>query len=246
MAKRTVLIGLLFTCSGAPAAELLWGFGPQDGMPYVAVRHQQLVGGFTRLLGERVADRLAVRVRFIETPNNRLEGFLQEGRIQLICNANPSWVTQADHLHWSQPLYQEEDSLLQHAESADYSELVSLHGKTLGTSLGFVYSAPLMAAFSNGSVQRQDVRDLETRVHMLSRRRLDALIDMRRPLAYYLARNPELPVRFSSWVVSRYWMHCVYSPHLGVAAEQMDKVLLELREHGEIDAMLNQAARETY
>lgn len=246
MAKRTVLVGLLLACSPPLAAELLWGFGPHDGMPYVAVREQQLIGGFTYLLGERVGKALAIPVRFIETPNNRLEEFLQIGRIQVICNANPAWMAEADRLHWSAPLYQEEDRLLQHAQSLDFSDLPSLHGKTLGTSLGFVYSAPLMAAFANGSVQRKDVRDLDTRLHMLSRQRLDALIDMRRPLAYRLAHNPELAVRFSSWVASRYWMHCAYGPHLEVAAERVDQLLLELRENGEIDALLNQAAQKKY
>lgn len=246
MAKRTVVMGLLFTCSAASAAELLWGFGPHDGMPYVAVREQQLVGGFTRLLGERVANELNLPVRFIETPNNRLEGFLQDGRIQIICNANPEWMSHPDQLHWSEPLYQEEDSVLQHEHAADLRDLAGLRGKTLGTSLGFSYGTALMAAFQDGSVQRQDVRDLPTRVQMLSRQRLDALIDMRRPLAYYLARNPGLPVRFSSWVAGRYWMYCAYSPHLTTTVKRLDAVLLQLREQGEIAAMLEQAARETY
>ena len=246
MAIRTALIGLLLTWGQQASADLLWGFGPLDGMPYVAVREQQLTGGFTRLLGERVGRELAMSVRFIETPNNRLEGFLQDGRIQVICNANPEWMSQANRLHWSAPLYQEEDALLQHTQPPAFTDLASLHGKTLGTSLGFVYSPPLMAAFADGSVQRKDFRDLDTRLHMLSLRRLDALIDMRRTLTYRLARNPELPVRFSTWVVQRYWMHCAYGPHLEVAAEQLDQVLLKLRERGEIDTLLEQAARESY
>lgn len=246
MAKRTALIGLLLTWNTHASADLLWGFGPLDGMPYVAVREQQLVGGFTRLLGERVGRELAVPVRFIETPNNRLEGSLQDGRIQVICNANPDWMSQANRLHWSAPLYQEEDALLQHTQHPTFTDLASLQGKTLGTSLGFVYSPPLMAAFAAGSVQRKDVRDLDTRLHMLSLQRLDALIDMRRPLAYRLARNSELPVRFSTWVVQRYWMYCAYGPHLEVAAERLDRVLLELRERGEINALLEQAARESH
>ena len=246
MAIRSFLAGALLL-GGTPAtAELLWGFGPHDGMPYVAVRQQQLIGGFTRLLGERVSSELAIPVRFIETPNNRLEGFLLEGRIQIICNAHPDWMPQASRLHWSAPLYEEEDRLLQHVQSPDFSDLAKLQGKSLGTSLGFVYIEPLMSAFSNGNVLRQDVSDLETRLQMLSRQRLDALIDMQRPLAYRLSRNPTLPVRFSSWVVSRYWMHCAYSPHLEVAAEQLDQVLLELRDSGAIEALFEQAHRESY
>lgn len=243
MAKR-LLICLLLACDGpADAEELRWGFGPLDGMPYVAVEQQQLVGGFTKLLGERVAQRLELSVRFIEAPNNRLEAFLQEGRIQLICNSNPEWMEQASRWHWSVPLYQEEDVLLQHDQQPPFTDLASLHGRTVGTSLGFVYSAALMNAFADGSVRRKDVRDLDTRLHMLARQRLDAVIDMRRPLAYRLAREPGLPMHVSPWVVQHYAMHCVYGPHLPLAASQLDEVLQSMRDSGEIAALLEEAGR---
>jgi ABC-type amino acid transport substrate-binding protein len=242
MAKR-LLIYLLLVCGGsANAEELRWGFGPLDGMPYVAVEQQQLVGGFTKLLGERVAQRLGLSVRFIEAPNNRLEAFLQEGRIQLICNSNPEWMEPASRWRWSAPLYQEEDVLLQHDQQPPFADLASLQGRTVGTSLGFVYSAPLMNAFADGSVRRKDVRDLDTRLHMLARQRLDAVIDMRRPLAYRLAREPDLPVRFSPWVVQRYAMHCVYGPHLPIDIARLDEVLEKMRDSGEIAALLQEAA----
>lgn len=239
---KASLIGLLLCCGAfARAEELLWGFGPVDGMPYVEVREQQLVGGFTKLLGERVGHALGLRVRFVEVPNNRLESFLAKGRIQLICNTNPEWVPQASRWHWSAPLYEEQDMLLQHRLQPPLTSLDKLRGKSLGTSLGFVYSAELMAAFADGSVLRKDVRDLDTRLHMLSHRRLDALIDMRRSLTYRLARSPGLPLSFSPWVVQRYWMHCVYGANLPTSSARLDATLLELRDRGEIAALLRQA-----
>lgn len=242
MLRSCVLVSLLLTCCPLLASELRWGFSPQDGMPYVAVRDQQLVGGFTHLLGTRVGQALATPVRFVQTPNNRLDEYLRNGRIQVICNTNPQWMSQANLLHWSAPLFQEEDGLLQHTQSPDITDISSLTGKKLGTSLGFVYSAELMSAFAKGEIQRMDVRDLQTRIQMLNRQRLDALIDMRRPLTYRLSRNPMLPVRFSSWTASRYWMHCAYGPHLTVPPQRLDQVLLAMRENGEIDALLSQAA----
>lgn len=239
---KASLIGLLLCCNTlARAEELLWGFGPIDGMPYVEVREQQLVGGFTKLLGERVGQTLGLRVRFVEVPNNRLESFLAKGRIQLICNTNPEWLEQPARWHWSEPLYEEQDMLLQHRQQPPLVSLDSLHGKSLGTSLGFVYSAELMAAFADGSVRRKDVRDLDTRLHMLSHQRLDALIDMRRSLAYRLARSPGLPLSFSPWVVQSYWMHCVYGPNLPTSSARLDATLQELRDRGEIAALLLQA-----
>lgn len=105
MAKRLLICLLCAGSLSAFAEELRWGFGPLDGMPYVDVESQQLVGGFTLLLGQRVGQRLGLQVRFIEAPNNRLESFLLQGRIQLICNANPAWLGPSARLHWSAPLY---------------------------------------------------------------------------------------------------------------------------------------------
>ncbi|MGH8353585.1 MAG: substrate-binding periplasmic protein [Pseudomonas sp.] len=236
-AVLAVLLGCWAGLSGA--AELRWGFGPSDGMPYVEVHDHELQGGFTRLLGERVGQRLGLSVQFIETPNKRLEEFIQRGRIHLICNNNPEWVSQPQRYHWSPPLFEEEDVLLQHRERPPLTGLAALRGKVLGTSLGYVYTPPLMEAFAQGEITRQDVRDLDTRMQMLSKHRLDALIDMRRPLAFELAKHPELPLSFSPWVVQRYSLHCSYGPQLPVAAELLDEALQALHDQGVIAALLN-------
>lgn len=86
---------------------------------------------------------------------------------------------------------------------------------------------------------RQNVRDLDSGLHLLSRQRLDALIDMRRPLAYKLAQRPEPPQHFSDWVVQRYDLYCIYGQHLPSGAERLNEVLLELRDSGAIARMLD-------
>ncbi|WP_372876363.1 substrate-binding periplasmic protein [Pseudomonas sp.] len=237
---RVLAILLLGCWSGISGAEALrWGFSPADGMPYVEVRNHQLRSGFTHRLGSRVGQRLDLDVRFVETPNKRIEEFIQRGRIHLICNANPDWLAEPQRYHWSPRLYQEEDVLLQHDSDAPMTGLQDLHGKVLGTQLGYIYSLPLMEAFARKLVTRQNVRDLDSGLYLLSRQRLDALIDMRRPLAYRLAQHPELPLHFSDWVVQRYDLHCIYGQHLPVAVERLDEVLLELRDSGAIAQMLD-------
>ena len=232
-----MLLGCWSAISGAEA--LRWGFSPADGMPYAEVRDHQLLGGFTHHLGTRIGQRLGLELRFVETPNMRLEEFIQRGHIHLICNANPEWVAEPRRYHWSPVLYQEEDVLLLHDRHAPVAGLQDLHGKVIGTQLGYIYSLALMEAFARQLVTRQNVRDLDTGLNLLSRQRLDALIDMRRPLAYKLAQHPELPLHFSDWVVQRYDLHCVYGQHLPISTERLDEVLLELRDSGAIARMLD-------
>lgn len=239
---RSALIVSLGCCGASSGAEeLRWGFGPADGMPYVEVEDHQLRGGFTHRLGTRVGQRLGLDLHFVETPNKRLEEFIQRGRIHLICNANPEWLAEPQRYHWSPPLYQEEDVLLLHHQAAQVRGLEDLYGKVLGTQLGYVYSLPLMEAFARKLVTRQDIRDLDTRLSMLSKQRIDALIDMRRPLEHKLALRPELPLHFSAWVVQRYDLHCVYGAQLPVSVERLDGVLQELRDQGALARMLDGA-----
>ncbi|AOE83885.1 substrate-binding periplasmic protein [Pseudomonas sp. TCU-HL1] len=220
------------------AEALRWGFGPADGMPYVEVSDHVLLGGFIQRLGERIGQDLAVPVNFVETPNKRIEASLKSGRIHLICNANPEWMVDATAYHWSPPLLEEEDVLLQHRDSPAITSLSDLKGKVLGTYLGYAYSVPLMEAFANRDVERKDMRDRDMSLNLLSRKRLDAIIDMRRALAYELARRPEAPLLFSPWVVERYRLHCAYGNQLPVSAERLDAALQNLRDSGEVERLL--------
>lgn len=238
---RGLLLALLLCLLPTPghADELRWGFASADGMPYVDVQGQQLRGGFIHRLGSRVSQRLGLELHFIETPNKRLEKFIQRGRIHLICNANPDWVAEPDRYHWSPPLYQDEDVLVLHEQHAPVDELEGLYGAVLGTQLGYVYSAPLMEAFARQLVIRQNVRDLDSKLNMLSNKRIDALIDMRRPLTHKLARHPALPLRLNPWVVQHYDLHCLYGQQLPVSRARLDSLLQELRDSGAIARMLD-------
>lgn len=230
---------LLIGCSSwACADELRWGFATADGMPYVDVHEQQLRGGVIYKLGQAASQKLGLKAAFIETPNKRIDEFMQRGRIHVICNSNPQWVDKPERYHWSAPLYSEEDVLLLHSQHAPITNYNQLNGKTLGTQLGYVYSDRLMEAFAKQQIIRHDLRDLSAGFNLLHKKRLDAIIDMRRPLQFQLAKHAAMPLQINPWVIERYAMHCTYSPQLPVSAELLDKTLEQLRDQGLIEQML--------
>lgn len=237
---RTLITMLLIGCnSWACADELRWGFATADGMPYVDVHDQQLRGGVIYKLGQLASQQLGFDAAFVETPNKRIDEFMQRGRIHVICNSNPQWIDNPERYHWSAPLYSEEDVLLLHRQHAPINSLHELHGKTIGTQLGYVYSSELMAAFASKQIIRQDLRDHSAGLNLLRKQRLDAIIDMRRPLRFQLSKRADAPLQINPWVIERYDMHCTYSPQLPVNAELMDKTLQQLRDQGLIEQMLN-------
>jgi polar amino acid transport system substrate-binding protein len=237
---RTLITLLLIGFSGwSWAGELRWGFAKADGMPYVDVHEQQLRGGVIFKLGQLASKQLGFEATFVETPNKRIDEFLQRGRIHVICNTNPQWMESPGRYHWSAPLFSEEDVLLVHRQHAPINSLQDLYGKSLGTELGYIYNSELMDAFAAQKINRENLRDHSGGLNLLQKQRLDAVIDMRRTVRYQLAKHVDLPLQINPWVIERYDMHCTYSPQLPVSAELLDKTLLQLRDQGVIERMLN-------
>ncbi|WP_448682346.1 substrate-binding periplasmic protein [Pseudomonas nicosulfuronedens] len=222
------------------AEELRWGYSPSNGMPYAESIDHELAPGFIRDLGETVGQRLGLEVRFVETPDKRAEPALAKGTIHLLCINNPQWMKAPEKLHWSPSLFEEEDVMAQRADTALPDDFSRMDGVRVGTSLGYIYPAPLMQAFAEGRAKRADVRDLDTRLHMLEARRLDALIDMRRPLEFLLAQHNQLPVAISRSNVQRYSIYCSYGPALPLAAERLDAVLQAMVDDGSIQRLLGE------
>lgn len=239
---RTLIALLTAACSLAiNAAPLRWGFSSADGMPYVDVHEQQLRGGVIYKLGQMASQELGYNAEFVETPNKRIDEFMQRGRIHVICNSNPQWLDQPERYHWSAPLYSEEDVLLLHRQHSTINSLHDLYGKTLGTQLGYVYDSALMNAFAKQQIIRQNLRDQSAGLNLLRKQRLDAIIDMHRTLNFQLRNSNDGALQINPWVIDRYDMHCVYSPQLPIKAELLDKVLQELHDKGLIEQMLNES-----
>ena len=237
--RRLLIVLLMSWGSSAWAAELRWGFARADGMPYVDEHEQQLHGGIIYELGQLASRELGFEAKFVETPNKRIDESMQSGRIHLICNNNRQWMANPDLYQWSAPLYSEKDVLLVHQGHAPINSLLDLHGKTLGTQLGYVYSPELMDAFANKKIKRNNLRELNAGANLLGKKRLEAVIGMHRTLRHQKDMHPDIPLRINSWVIDEYDMHCTYSPKLPVSAELMDKTLQQLGEQGTIKRLLN-------
>lgn len=237
--QRLLPICLCLTSVLCGAEELRWGYSPSSGMPYVESIDHELAHGFIHDLGERVGQLLNLEVRFVETPDKRTETALQQGSIHLLCINNPQWMNAPEKLHWSPSLFDEEDVLAQRNDAPLLGTLEALRGHTLGTSLGYVYPPALMEAFANQTIRRNDVRNLETRLHMLEHKRLDAIVDMRRPLEFVLAEHPDLAIRVNPDALQRYSIHCSYGPMLPIPSERLDALLQALVDDGSIQRMLD-------
>ncbi|PKM30172.1 MAG: ABC transporter substrate-binding protein [Gammaproteobacteria bacterium HGW-Gammaproteobacteria-11] len=235
----SISIWALLPVEALHAASLNWGFSPTDPPPYVVTRDGQLGNSLTRAIGERVAQELGWQLQFVDTPNARIDEALETGRIDLICNTQPDWHARAEHLLWTNVLYHDADVLVvPEGEPAPHS-VSALHGKIVGTSLGYHYAPALTEAFDKGLVQRLDVRDIETRLRMLQRGRLHASVDLRRAVSHLIRQHRLEGLRVSQWSLEEMALSCVIGIQEQARAEQLRDVINRLQEEGEINELVS-------
>lgn len=90
------------------------------------------------------------------------------------------------------------------ADGMPYVEVVAqqLHGgfiyrlgQQASEQPGYVYGVPLMAAFANQQIIRQDLRDPGSGLNLPRKQRLDAIIEMRRPASFKLTKLLDAPLQ---------------------------------------------------
>ncbi len=230
---RLALAGLSLIALPCLSDPLLWGYSPSDPPPYVQIQANELQHSLTRTLGEAVAAAVGREVRFIATPNNRIDESLAIGRINIICNTLPEWLTTSDQLLWTQSLYEDADVVItRRAQSAPLS-VADLHGAIVGTTLGYHYSSDITAAFDQQMVVRHDVRDLPTRLKMLERERLDAVIDLRRAVTHVLPEE-QTTFQISEWEVEHFYLRCAIANATDTASQQLARQIDDMVSNGEI------------
>lgn len=219
------------------AAPIKWGFSPSDPPPYVVMDGASLQSSLTKDLGQLVANATDRSVQFIPVPNNRIDDAFNRGQIDIICNTQPSWHTHPEQMLWSEVLYEDADVIATRSTSQPPSSINDLRGAMVGTTLGYHYSNKLTDAFESGQLTRHDVRDLNTRLKMLERRRLDATVELRRPLQHYLLGKPA-DIRISDWEIERFALRCA-TPRQPENHRRLIDAIHRLLEEGQITDLVD-------
>ncbi|WP_373186670.1 substrate-binding periplasmic protein [Halopseudomonas sp.] len=210
MQSRFFVLAFCFLAITRVSAETLrWGFSPTDPAPYVMMQGGELGPSITRSMGELVASRLGWQLEFVEVPNNRLDQSLRGGRIDLVCNTNPAWHRAPEKHRWSRPLYHDADVVVIRAGRTIPDRLEDMEGMRIGAGHDQHYPPELANAFSDGTFQRLDVRDTETRLRMVEHNRLDATVERRRAVQYHITRHPDHLLAIAPWTLAEIPLQCV-------------------------------------
>lgn len=233
MQSRSLILATCLLATASVSAETIrWGFSPSDPAPYVVMQENELAPSITRSLGELVASRLDLKINFVEVPNNRIDRALRGGRIDLTCNTMPAWHQAPATLRWSLPLYHDADVLVSRTVNAPLARLADLQGMLVGTAHDQHHPPELDRAFRNGTLQRMNVRDTPTRLRMVEHGRLDASVERRYAVEYYLQQHPESSLKMSSWILAELPLRCAAEQNHRNIGQRSVRVLNRLaREH---------------
>ncbi len=234
---RLALAGLSLIAAPCLSEPLLWGFSPSDPPPYVEVQANELQHSLTRAIGEAVAAAAGRDLSFVATPNNRIDVSLANGRIQIICNTLPAWLNTPDQVLWSQSLYEDADVVITRLAQPAPHSVSDLQGAIIGTTLGYHYSPAITAAFNQQAMVRHDVRDLPTRLKMLERERLDAVIDLHRAVSHVLPEN-QATFRISQWEVEHFALRCAVANPADRASQKLVRQINEMINNGQIQQIV--------
>lgn len=241
-----LLVGLTIPSFSVSASEEVSGeervfrfnISPNGYPPYLIVDQNQPSGIMWDVVSV-VAKRLGYRVIAERIPRKRVDQMLLEGYIDGTPRAR-EWADNPEQFLFTDPVVDIEEVFFAPAQlDFSYESPDDLVSKTIVTHLGYRY--PLLEPyFEEGRVRRFDVsRDKDMFTFVLHGDRFDAAV-ADRLVGKWILRNEGLRQQFdiTSKGISNYGFRLMLRKDWHSFANQFNAELAEMRENGELDAIL--------
>ena len=236
------LTGLLLIAFGLASAvacaqtpqRLLIGYGDWFAAPYALSEQNGSVGGVIRDLADELGRRLSREARLVDVSRRRIDEALETGEINVLCLANPTWLASPGDLLWSQPVIHERDVFIAlPTRKLSLRGFQDLRGLSVGTVLGYRYSAELERMFAERQAHRDDAANIINNLDRLSLGWIDTMVVAETPLRYQMDRDPALAqLSVSSFVDAQQDYSCAFSRQSGISQTEIDRVIDELMASG--------------
>jgi ABC-type amino acid transport substrate-binding protein len=205
------------------------GKGPNKGM----------ISGLMKDLGDALARTLGMRPEYMVVSRNRVESNILQSKVDIHCNANPKWYSNAARLGWTREFFPQIERLISLKTEPDITEIDQLKGKRIGTTLGYHYALlePMWQA-------KQATRVNDTRIDLLMRalqvKITDVAIDSELEFAAWAKANPHdaRALKVHPMVFSSVPTMCAVAPNANVSVKELDQAIEKMDKGGQIKAIL--------
>lgn len=194
-----------------------------------------LQAGMLKDIGDRLAQRLNLKPRYLPTPSRRVSETLRKGEADLVCYVLPGWLD--GEFRWTVPVLPNAEVVAARPEMPDIQRLADLEGQQVGTVIGYGYKHMLPSPDAPLPFLRQDALNLRANLDKLAAGRMGYAISEELTLRDYVQRHPKSRLRVAL-TVARYTAQCAQSLRSRLDFEAINQQLAAMVREGEIRQML--------
>ncbi|WP_374434018.1 substrate-binding periplasmic protein [Inhella sp.] len=129
-----------------------------------------LESGILKDIGDRLAERLQRKARYLPVPSRRVSETLRKGEADLVCYVLPGWLE--GEYRWSVPVLPNAEVVAARPEAPDIERLEDLQGRQVGTVIGYRYTHLLADPRQPLPFVRQDALNTRSNLDKLAAGRM--------------------------------------------------------------------------
>jgi len=217
----------------AGPGELVFVAATNHNMPLSRFHEGELVDGILKDLGDSIAQRVGLRVRYVTAPAKRVAEFLVSGRADGVCFVLPRWLPGA--FNWSQPLIPDSGVLVSRAEAPPVRVLSDLANKPVGTVLGYSYS--MIESELGRAFVREDASTMELNISKIQHGRMQYAIMGRMNAEYLMHVDPLHKLRID-FEFDPFVAQCAFSLKSAIPFSDIQHAIATLVSDGSVERLL--------
>jgi ABC-type amino acid transport substrate-binding protein len=242
MSRLHIAAGLLvLTCArGHAAAVIRIGVADTDSPPVVVISDTgQLVGGLSYDFGGQLARELGAKPQFVVLSRKRVEPWIESGRVDIICNANPAWFGNAERLGWSHEVYPLVERMVSANTLPDIRQFNDVTGRRIGTIHGYNYPS-LEALWDQGRATRTEEPYIDLMMKSLGKGLSDVAVIPELSYAGWARANPVAArtLKIHPLIVSSLPTDCAVAPHSAFTLQRVNEAIDRLSHSGRLKTLL--------
>jgi ABC-type amino acid transport substrate-binding protein len=237
IACRLFLLMLPLACQGQGSLRV--GVADSDGAPIAVISHGMLQPSLSEQIGSAIAQALDRRPDFKIISRKRVEWALENGAVDIVCNANPAWYDDAGQLNWSNEIYPQIERVAERADKPPLHTRAELAGKRISTIRGYHYPS-LDTMWASGQAWRDSEESLALMMKALITQVADAAIVSELEYTVWAKANPSVAkqIRLSAFTFTSTPTMCALSPKAHIGADRINLAIDRLRQQGVFKAIL--------
>ncbi|TDR72517.1 substrate-binding periplasmic protein [Paludibacterium purpuratum] len=215
------------------------GVADSEGPPIAVIEQNTLKSGMSKDIGEALGQALARKVDFVIISRKRVESSLENGKVDIVCIANPVWYGDAGQLGWTREMFPLVERVAVLAGKPPVHSLGDLVGKRIGTIRGYSYPS-LESMWANGKASRDTEDRLELVMKALLINVADAAIVSEQEYGVWAKANSETArqIRLSAFQFSSTPTMCAVSPQSHFSVDTLNRAIGRLQQQGKFKAIL--------